>query len=115
MKRVPLQRRTPLRPKGTIKRQAKNRSRRRPPGFTDEVKAAVRRRSRNRCEIGGCLNRATQFHHRKLRRYGDHRAVNCLHCCLVHHDLIHAKPELSYLMGWLVQGHRDPAEVPVLH
>lgn len=54
------------------------------------------------------------FHHRKLRRFGDHRAVNTLHVCNEHHAWIHANPESSYILGYLVQSWRDPAEVPLL-
>lgn len=113
MKRVPIKRTTPLRPKGTIKRATKAKPGKRPQGFTETTKAEVRRRSGNRCEIHGCPHRATQFHHRKLRRHGDHRAVNCLHICTDHHVEIHDNVEVSYVMGWLVPSYKDPADVPL--
>ena len=53
-------------------------------------------------------------HHRKLRGHGDHRDVNCLHVCAEHHTRIHANPELSYALGWMVQSWLDPEHIPVL-
>lgn len=120
----PLQRRTPLR-RTAFKRKppkAKKPKRTRSPNeFSDEVKANVRRRSQNWCEVRAaevCKGRAAQFHHRKLRGHGDNREVNCLHVCLACHDHVHAKDGRgsigkSRLMGWLVVSTMDPAEVPV--
>lgn len=84
-----------------------------PPGFTEETKAVVRRRSGNRCEakLSVCTTKAEHFHHRKLRRSGDHRDVNCLHLCAACHDYAHAHPTFSYLMGLLVRSTQDPAKV----
>jgi hypothetical protein len=114
MKKVPLQRRTPLRAKGPVRRARQSQKRKRPTGFTDETKARVRRRSANQCEIPGCPRKGEHFHHRKLRRFGDHSHENCLHVCGVHHTWIHANPEASYTLGYLVQSWRSPVEVPVL-
>lgn len=118
MKRVPLVRRTPLkRSQKPIRRSRQSQKRKRPPGFSEETKAFVRRRSGNKCEARaeGCTGKATQFHHRQLREHGDHRDVNCLHVCAwCHIPVIHGHPELSYVMGWLVPSYMDPAEVPVL-
>jgi hypothetical protein len=98
-------------------RRSPQRGQRRPPkpGFTDEVKAAVRRRSRGICEIrhDGCTGRASHFHHRKLRGHGDHSEANCLHLCAVGHAEVHADPAVSYLLGWLVHSWDDPAAVPL--
>lgn len=118
MKRVPIKRYTPLpRSRGPIRRSPKQPTRPRVVGFTDQVKAFVRRRSGNVCEVRaeGCSRRAAHFHHRKLRGHGDHRDVNCLHVCAWCHEVVHRNPELSYAMGWLVAAHRDPDQVPVLH
>lgn len=113
MKRsAPLTRRTGLKRSSTLKR-SQMRRKPPPPGFSEETKAAVRRRSGNVCELSGCSERAVHFHHRKLRRFGDHRDVNCLHLCLWHHEAIHANPGKSYLLGWLVRSTLDPAVVPV--
>lgn len=115
MKRVPLSRKTPLQNKTPMRRNPQKKGvRRRPPGFTEGTKAEVRRRSGNWCEVPGCKSKATQFHHRKLRRFDDHRAVNALHCCGLHHTYIHEHVAESYVRGLLVQSWRDPAEVPIL-
>lgn len=127
MKRSELKRITPLR-RTQMKRSApgrsalgknplapKAKSKPRKVGFTDETKAAVRSRSDNQCEARaeGCTGRATQFHHRKLRRHGDHSEVNALHVCMADHILIHANPMMSYMMGWMVRSTLDPADVQV--
>lgn len=84
-----------------------------PPGFTEETKGQVRRRSGNRCEARatGCTGDAHHFHHRKLRGHGDHSVENCLHVCASCHGHIHARPAKSYLMGWLVHAWQEPRDV----
>lgn len=77
------------------------------------TRAEVRRRSSGVCEWPGCNWMADQMHHRKLRGFGDHRAVNCLHLCRAHHAWIHAHPFEAYLHGWLVRSTLDPASVKV--
>jgi hypothetical protein len=64
------------------------------------------------CELK-CNKIATSMHHRKLRRFGDHRAENCIHLDRGCHDWIHAHPFESYERGWLVRSTLDPADVPV--
>jgi hypothetical protein len=120
---VALTRRTGLKPgKGPTRGKplARQRMKRTPPtkrnDFPEEVKAQVRRRSGNVCEL--CRHRkATDFHHRKLREHGDNRAVNCLHLCVDCHTAaphaVHRNVGKSYLMGWLVRSPLDPAKVPV--
>lgn len=83
-------------------------------GFSDAVKAAARRRSGNRCELGlpGCAVDAVQFHHRQLRRSGDHRIENCIHLCVECHGRVHRFVAPSLERGWLVSQYADPAEVP---
>lgn len=76
----------------------------------------VRQRSGGKCEVGSSVctrGDASEFHHRKLRRYKDHSSVNCLFACKPCHGHIHANPSMSYLLGWLVHGWDEPAEVPV--
>lgn len=112
VKRVPLQRYTA--PKRTaIVRKAKKGQRKPPIGFSETVRQHVRRRSHGFCEVPSCSKRANHFHHRKLRRFGDHRAVNTLHVCHEHHTWIHGNPEASYVLGYMVPSWQDPAEVPV--
>lgn len=81
--------------------------------WSAEVRREVRLRSRGVCEVWGCNFMADQMHHRKLRRFGDHRAVNALHVCNTHHAWIHANPYESYASGLLVRSTLDPADVPV--
>jgi hypothetical protein len=112
VKRVPLQRYTP--PKRTaIKRKPKKGQRKPPVGFPENVKKHVRSRSRGICEVPSCSARANHFHHRKSRRFGDHRAVNTLHVCSDCHAWIHGNPDASYVLGYLVPSWQDPAEVPI--
>lgn len=48
-----------------------------------------------------------ELHHRKLRRHGDHRAVNlCAVCGEAHRD-IHAHPHWAYAVGLLVHSWDD--------
>lgn len=81
--------------------------------WAPEVQREVLARSHGVCEWSGCANRGREMHHRKLRRYGDHRAANALHLCKSHHDLIHAHPMESYEAGLLVRSTLDPALVTV--
>lgn len=116
MKRsAPPKRKTPL--KRSTRPLARSRIRRKlgPPGFTEETKAHVRRRSGNRCEARSsrCTGKASHFHHRKLRRFKDHRDVNALHVCAQCHDYMHANRIMAKLMGWICDSSRDPADVPV--
>lgn len=88
-----------------------------PGGFHEKVKLEVSRRSKGICEVGSrvCTGKAQHYHHRKLRRSKDHRAINCLHVCNACHSLIHDRePRLAMMMGWLVSQWGDPATVPVI-
>lgn len=116
MKRTPLVRRTPLK-RSPLRRARQSQKRKRPTGFTEGTKALVRRRSANQCEARSeaCTHKAAHFHHRKLRRFGDHSEENCLHVCSACHLRIHDNPEIAYVMGWMVQSFRESGEVPVLH
>jgi hypothetical protein len=124
---VSLTRNTPLkRGDSQLKRTAMKRTKtkRKPPSgrneFSDEVKREIRIRAggfgNERCEASkSCQNKPTVFHHRKLRRARDNRAVNGLLICRHHHDVIHlGSPTVSYAMGLMVQQWADPAEVPVI-
>lgn len=108
MKRTPLKRGKPLK---------RSRMKKKPPpqGFPQDVRLAVRRRSKERCETESvvCTGAAEHFHHRKLRRHKDHSAINCLHVCRACHFYIHDQMgNAAYLMGWLVHSWDDPASIP---
>lgn len=118
-----LQRKTPLRAKKPMARgkpMARSRSKRKPstkkpPGFSEEVRMAVRRRSGGRCEARTemCNGQPAHLHHRKLRRFRDNTLACALFVCAPCHTHIHANPSKSRLMGWLVASYEDPAEIPV--
>jgi hypothetical protein len=56
------------------------------------------------CEVDGCGNRATHFHHRWMRSQGGvHTRWNLLHCCVSCHEHVHANPEDSYRRGYLLR------------
>lgn len=100
---TPIRRKTPLRPTRHIKRKGPRR------GFTTPVSA--------RCiaAFPGCTGVATDRHHRKRRRSGDHSPENrcdlCSHC---HHTVIHRNPQWAYAHGWLVHSWEQPGQVPLL-
>lgn len=76
------------------------------------VRREVSERSGFRCELG-CGERAIHLHHRRLRSQGGkHEPANLLHVCRAHHDAIHANPERSYCLGWLVRSWASPEDVP---
>lgn len=86
-----------------------------PNEFPETVKAAVRRRSGNRCEFQSsvCTGEARVFHHRQRRMKGNSVETNCLHGCNACHQYAHANPIMAKLMGWIVSTAHDPAKVPV--
>lgn len=60
--------------------------------------------SNNVCEIDGCGQPATQFHHRWMRSQGGtHDVWNLLHICLSCHNSVHANPEDSYRKGYMLR------------
>ena len=81
--------------------------------FSVSTRAEIAIRSDGKCEArysNRCLGRGTEVHHRKLRRFGDHRAVNGLHVCKMCHMKIHDNPTVSYRLGLMVRSTDDPAE-----
>lgn len=114
--------RAPLPPRKTaLKRSTKPLARSRikrtrsPHEFPEAVKAAVRRRSGNRCEFRSavCAGKAVVFHHRQRRAKGNSVEENCLHGCDACHKYAHDHPTMAKLMGWIVSFAHDPAKVPV--
>lgn len=81
--------------------------------FTDATRDLVRRRCAGKCELAapGCWGTGTQFHHRQLRRGGNHSPQNCLLLCLSCHNWVHAHVKTSLANGWLVSQYDDPATV----
>ncbi len=75
----------------------------------------LRKRSKDRCEIGisrECTGKFEHSHHRKMRSQGGtDRVENILAVDPFCHTWIHAHPEVSYALGWLVKSHDDETEV----
>lgn len=74
----------------------------------------VEARSGGVCERCG-QRRATHKHHRKLRRFGDHKAANIVDLCTECHVEVHARPADSYASGFMVRSTNNPRIVPVKH
>ncbi|MFC8531885.1 hypothetical protein [Nocardia sp. NPDC057227] len=98
-------------------------SRRRPEGFSPEVKAIVAARSKGRCELAAdCPHPPSEYHHRAPRGLGGtslawvNSASNSLHICQAHHSHLESHRAEAYANGWLVRrnGNRTAADVPVL-
>lgn len=89
-------------------------------GFPPEVKATIRSRAQNLCEICGQHTSDLTAHHRRLKGMGGTRrpesqAVSAgIWVCALDHHRIHAHPQHSYEMGWLVKQSADPALIAVL-
>jgi hypothetical protein len=77
----------------------------------------VMHRSLGRCEVGvacGGLSSQPEWHHRQLRRGGNHGPENGIAACRDCHGHIHANPELAVERGWIVSQYADPAAVPAI-
>lgn len=88
----------------------------REPRELTEARKEVIERSGGFCEVVAhriCKGKASQVHHRKHRRHGDHRPVNLLAACSNCHQWIHCHYEQSYEQGLLVHAFEDPAAVPL--
>lgn len=70
LRRSPIERRTPLKRSGWLKRTAAKVQRRRYTGPTLETKLLLWDRSDGYCEWPGCLSMATEPHHRLNRKMG---------------------------------------------
>jgi hypothetical protein len=85
---------------------------------TRDSKLVVLARSQGDCEVripGVCLGRATNYHHRLRREFGDERPENYIHLCGsgttgCHGWIEHNRTE-SYEKGWLVKSTGDPAKI----
>lgn len=71
--------------------------------FPQSVRAAVRARAGDRCEA--CRLASIDHFHHKLRRGqgGVGSLENCAGLCHVCHEWVHANPEDSYELGWLIK------------
>jgi hypothetical protein len=79
-----------------------------------EARPVVEKRSGGMCERCGAA-RATDKHHRQLRRHGDHTAANLVDLCRACHNWVHANVALARLAGFIVDSWQDARHVPVGH
>ncbi|KQT75384.1 HNH endonuclease [Microbacterium sp. Leaf436] len=79
-----------------------------------KARPAVQSRSKGRCEKCG-LQAATDIHHRKLRRHGDHAPANLVHLCRTCHNLVHDKGYKEPESGFLLKSWDNPRVVRVRH
>lgn len=84
-----------------------------PTDWPAKVRKLAKKRSGGICETDNCTNAATELHHRKKRRHGDHRIENALHLCAVHHAGIHYAERRARDLGRIVHSTADPAAVVV--
>lgn len=108
MKRTELKRKSPMRRQTASRKASKV-------DFSADVRALVRRRASDRCEVGipnGCGGPIQHFHHRLLRSHGGTGTEeNCLGACGRCHTAIHANPDWSYRHGLIVRSLNQPADV----
>lgn len=75
----------------------------------------LKKRSKGHCEIKispECTGKYEHSHHRKMRSQGGtDRVENILGLCSHCHAWIHANPNVSYTLGWLVKSHADESRV----
>lgn len=89
-------------------------------GFPPEIKATIRSRAQNLCEICGQHTSDCVAHHRRPRGMGgtnraDTNVVsNGLWLCGACHLRVESHRQLAYENGWLVRQSADPALIPVL-
>lgn len=87
---------------------------RRPVDPMAEARPVVAARSGGMCERCGA-RRATDMHHRQLRRHGDHQPANLVHLCRGCHTAVHAKPAEAQVAGFIVPSWDNPRLIAVMH
>lgn len=79
-----------------------------------EARPVVHERSGGMCERC-CARRATDVHHRQLRRHGDHKPANLVDLCRECHNRVHEHRDEAAATGFIVSRSIDPRTVPVHH
>lgn len=79
-----------------------------------EVRALVRARAGGLCELCGQAP-VQHFHHRQLRRGGQHGPTNIVGLCNADHTRCHGHVRWALDMGWIVSAYDDPAMREVLY
>jgi 5-methylcytosine-specific restriction protein A len=89
-------------------------------GFPPEVKATIRSRAQNLCEICGQHTSDCVAHHRRPRGMGGTRrpesngaAAGLWLCAMCHHRVESYRYD-AFEQGWLVRQSHDPADVSVM-
>ena len=72
-----------------------------------DARQVARERAEDVCEarLDCCWGRGSHAHHKLPRRFQDHSPDNLLWVCTPCHQWIHAHPQQSYTLGWLVRGN----------
>lgn len=78
------------------------------------ARPVVEKRSAGMCERCGAA-RATDMHHRKLRRHGDHSPANLVHLCRTCHNWVHGNVEEALLTGFICPSWENPRLQLVKH
>lgn len=82
--------------------------------ISPEVRSTVRGRARGLCEL--CQGSgAVHFHHRQLRRSGDHSVPNIVFLCSTCHQRIHGHVRWALDTGWIVSAYDSAALREVLY
>lgn len=79
-----------------------------------EARPVVEQRSGGMCERCGAA-RATDKHHRQLRRHGDHKPANLVDLCRACHNWVHANVAAARLAGWILGSWQNARRVKVTH
>lgn len=84
----------------------------------DAVRRVVLARDGYKCIR--CMGEAHHVHHRRVKGIGGtadesikYGPGNCISLCFECHAHVHAHPEESYALGYLVKSGQDPLDVPV--
>lgn len=78
------------------------------------ARPVVHERSGGMCERC-CARRATDVHHRQLRRHGNHEPANLVDLCRECHEWVHKHPAEATAAGFIVSGRVDPRTVTLRH
>ena len=93
-------------------------------GFSPQVRAVIRERAQNRCEMQVCCRDGGvhwQIHHRRPRGMGGTKrpetnwAACGLGVCADCHRFAESHRELALRNGWLVRQNQTPSQIPVLY
>lgn len=87
---------------------------RRPVDPMANSRPTVHTRSGGMCERCG-TQRATDVHHRQLRRHGDHEPANLVDLCRACHSWAHGNVAEAMTAGFIVHSTSNPREIALTH